>query len=240
MEMEKVEAKVAGMIENTSWQNNEGDLPIMSNNDFNIFLRNHLNTQDLSDAGCNQIKKQLVNSGFLLDFRILVVLKPQWLADSFKSILSFKNEGAKEGRVTRDQIIKRLRYGEGVCQRLIWIWEKQLSVCIAHPELKDEYIVPSLLDEEKPKDLETKWNQAKEKSDRIGRFYTLPFVPAGTFEGIFVKTFGISRVVQFWKNGLLLRGKDKGNDNFLLLEITSNGKSRINSTQYVIKIEATG
>ena len=241
MEMEKVEAKVARMIENTSWQNNEGDLPVMSTDDFNTFLRNHLNKQDLSDAGCAQIKKQLVNSGFLLDFQKLVILKPQWLADSFKAILSFKNEGDKGGRVSKDQILKRLGFGEGVCQRLLWIWEKQLNVCIADPILGEKYyIIPSLLDEVKPKELDTQWNEAKSKSDCVGRVYTLPFVPAGIFEGIFVKIFGISHVIQFWKNGLLLRGREEIDESFLLLEIASNAKSRINSTEFIITIQATG
>jgi hypothetical protein len=61
MNMERIQTEVVRMIENPSWQNNEGNLPIMSNDKFNSFLRNHMNNSNLSDTACKQIKKQLVS-----------------------------------------------------------------------------------------------------------------------------------------------------------------------------------
>src|SRR3984957_6122386 len=92
MEIEKIQTEIVEMIENPSWQDNNGNIPIISNEEFKLFLQKQLNNSNLSDKACNQIKKQLVNCGFLLDFNKLIVMKPQWLADTFKSIISTKNE----------------------------------------------------------------------------------------------------------------------------------------------------
>jgi hypothetical protein len=243
---EKTQVEVIRMIENPSWQQHNGNnVPIMSNNEFNIFLRKYLDNSDLSDKACNQIKKQLVDSGFLLAFHKLVVLKPQWLADTFKAIISFKNTGDKKeksGILNKDQIIQRLGFEEEICNKLINIWEKELNVCITHPISPNKYIIPALLDEVRPQKLEKQWKEAKDKSDFVGRIYSLPFLPAGIFEGIFVKIFGIYPAIEFWRDGLLLHKmefKDQS-ESFLLLEITTDGNSRIHSTQYKITIQATG
>jgi hypothetical protein len=238
--MEKIQTEVAGMIENPSWQDKGSNLPIMSVGEFNLFLRTHLDNSDLSDAACHQMKKQLVNSGFLLDFRKLVVMKPQWLADTFKAIISTKNEDDKEGKdgiLSLDQIVKRLGFDKELCMKLIDIWEKNLSACIIHPKYPDKYIIPSLLDEKRPTKLDTQWNEAKSKSECVGRRFLLPFLPSGIFEGIFAKSFGVSRAIEFWRDGLLLC---KENESYLLLEIKTDEKSRINSSQYQITIHATG
>src|ERR1700744_2358532 len=95
--MENVQKEIADMISNPSWQD-ERSIPIISNEEFNTFLRNHLKNSTLSDLQCNQMKRQLVNSGFLLDFHKLVVLKPQWLEDKFKSIISTKYQSDNEGK----------------------------------------------------------------------------------------------------------------------------------------------
>jgi hypothetical protein len=247
-EKERIQIEVVGMIENPSWQqyNGNNNVPIMSNGEFNLFLRGYLNNSDLSDAACNQIKDQLVNSGFILAFRKLVVLKPQWLADTFKAIISFKNKGDKEqknGILSRDEIIQRLGLDEEICKKLIHIWAKELNACIAHPKLPNNYIIPSLLDEVRPKKLEKQWNEIMDKNNCVGRIYLLPFLPAGIFEGIFVKTFEISHAIEFWRNGLFLckqNLKENQTESFLLLEIITDGNSRINSTQYKIIIQATG
>jgi hypothetical protein len=243
---EQIQVEVVGMIENPSWQQHNGNnVPIMSNNEFNLFLRSYLYNSDLSDKACNQIKKQLVDSGFLLAFQKLVVLKPQWLADTFKAIISFKNTGDKKeknGILNKGQIIQRLGFEEEICNKLINIWEKELNACIAHPISPNKYIIPSLLDEVRPENLEKQWKEAKDKNDCVGRIYLLPFLPAGIFEGIFVKIFGIYPAIEFWRDGLLLHkmeSKDQS-ENFLLLEIITDGNSRIHSSQYKITIQATG
>jgi hypothetical protein len=243
---EQTQVEVVRMIENPSWQQHNGNnIPIMSNNEFNLFLRRYLENSDLSDKACNQIKKQLVDSGFLLAFDKLVVLKPQWLADTFKAIISFNNiddKKEKSGILKKDQIIQRLGFEEEICNKLINIWEKELNACITHPISPNRYIIPSLLDEVRPQKLEKQWKEAKVKSNCVGRIYSLPFLPAGIFEGIFVKIFGIYPAIEFWRNGLLLHKmefKDQS-ESFLLLEITTNGNSRIHSTQYKITIQATG
>lgn len=240
--MEKIQVEVAKMIENPSWQDDAWkDVPIMSNGEFNTFLRNYLNNSALSDGACNQMKGQLVVCGLLLIFNELVILKPQWLADKFKAIISMKNEGEKEGKdgiLSVDKIIQRLKLPVGTCNDLISIWEKELNVCIAHPNLRDKYIIPSLLSEKKQIELDTQWNNTKSRNECVGRMYTLPFLPVGIFEGIFVKMFRISDVLQFWRNGLILREDD--DDSLLFLEITTNKNSQINSTCYIIIIQATG
>jgi hypothetical protein len=242
---ERIQIDVVRMIENPSWQQHGNNVPIMSNDEFNLFLRSYLDNSDLSDIACNQIKKQLVDSGFLLAFRKLVVLKPQWLADTFKAIISVKNKNddeEKNGIISKGQIIERLGFGEEICNKLIDIWEKELSACVTHPISPNKYIIPPLLDEVRPQQLEEQWKEVKGKSDSIGRTYLLPFLPAGIFEGIFVKIFRIYSAIEFWRNGLFLHKKkfEDQTESFLLLEITTNGNSRIHSTQFKITIQATG
>ena len=135
-----------------------------------------------------------------------------------------------------DQIIKRLRFGEGISRKLMWIWEKELNVCITSPIFRNEYIIPSLLDETRPPKLDNYWNTSKGQSECIGRKYILSFIASGVFEGIFVKSCRISPLIKFWRNGLLLRD---GN-NFLFVELVRDGSSRFNSSQYVINIQAIG
>lgn len=238
--MEKIQKEIAEMIENPSWQECKDTIPILSSDGFNSFLQRYLKNKDLSALACNQMKKQLVNSGFLLDFGTLVIMKPQWLADTFRAIISIKNQADKTGKdgiLSTEQIVKRLGFGKEECLKLIEIWEKNLNVCIRHPNLPNKYIIPSLLDEEKHAESEMKWNETKSMNNCIGRTYILPFLPAGIFEGIFVKTFKISHVIQFWRNGLVLRTE---NDSFLQLEISFDKKPRINSSEYKISIQATG
>ena len=245
MPMEKAQKSVIEMIKDPSWQESDRDVPILSREEFNQYLRGYLKNSDLSDEGCNQMKRQLVDSGFLLDFNSLVVIKPQWLADTFKSIVSTKNEDdnrGKKGIVSLKQIVARLenngfKLSQTSYNKLISIWKDKLNACISHPILTDHYIIPSLLDEERPLELNNQWNDAKNKNECVGRRYSLPFLPYGVFDGIFVKCIRLSHVIQFWRNGLLLC---KNEESFLLLEITTNDKSRINSTEYVITIQATG
>jgi hypothetical protein len=236
MKIERIQTEIAEMIKNPSWQNKEA-FPILTTEEFNHFLRDHLKKPQLLDEACEQMKRQLVNSGFLLDFHKLVILQPQWLADSFKSIISSKNQDDENGIVSVDQIILRLGFGEGISKKLLWIWEKELNVCITSPILRNQYIIPSLLDETRPTELDNYWNTAKDQSECIGRKYSLSFIASGVFEGIFVKSCRVSPLIKFWRNGLLLC---KDGDSFLLLEIVRNGKSRFNSSEYVINIQATG
>jgi hypothetical protein len=244
MKAEVFQVEIVEMIKNLEWQNGgEEKLPIMSNQEFTTFLRKYLNNAALSDMACNHMKRQLVNGGFLLDFRTLVVLKPQWLADIFKAIISIKNENVKvserKGIISLVQLMEHLKLSEEVCKKVLWILEKELSVCVAHPKaVKNEYIIPSLLDKERPEDLDTKWVKAKNGSDCVGRIFNIPFLPTGIFEGILVKCCRISSIIKFWRNGMLLC-KDDG-ESFLLLEMKLHGKSHTHSDQYTISIHATG
>ena len=233
--MENVQTEIAEMISNPSWQD-ERSIPIISNDEFNTFLRNHLKDSTLSDLQCKQMKKQLVNSGFLLDFRKLVVLKPQWLADTFKSVISTKYEN-DNGILSLNQVVDRLGLNEEICKKLIWIWEKELNTFVSHPKLENKFIIPSLLPEKRPKDLENEWKGSMNKRDCIGRVYTVPFIPIGVFEGIFVRCSGISPMIGFWRNGFLLC-KDEGS--FLHLEMVTNNNSHIHSSKYIVTIHATG
>jgi hypothetical protein len=44
-----------------------------------------------------------------------MVLKLQWLVNSFKAIISFKNEDTKKGKISEDQIMKHLGLNKKVC-----------------------------------------------------------------------------------------------------------------------------
>jgi hypothetical protein len=91
---------------------------------------------------------------------------------------------------------------------LIHIWIKELNACIAHCKLPNYYIIPSLLDEVRPKKLEKQWNEIMDKNNCVGRIYLLLFLPAGIFEGIFVKIFESSHAIEFWRNRLLFCKKN--------------------------------
>ena len=209
MDMESLPEEVVKMIEDpSSWQDTE-KIPIITSNDFNSLLKSRMNNKELSLEACNQFRKMLVTGGLILDFGKLVVIKPQWLADSFKAIISTKNIEDK-GIITSDQIQKRLfnslklNISGNDLKNLLEIWENELSVCILHPKLKNTFIVPSLLDEEDSTKINDLWKTELHEQKCIGRIYEIPFLPPGIFEGIYVQMCRISSAIHFWRNGLLL------------------------------------
>src|SRR6202044_3820675 len=48
---------------------------------------------ELSNESCNQMIKQLENCGFILQYNNKIIIRPNWLADAFKTLISYKYEG---------------------------------------------------------------------------------------------------------------------------------------------------
>jgi len=232
--MESLPEGVVKMIEDPSWQDME-NIPLVSSDNFNSFLKEKMNDKEFSSEGCNLVRKMLVAGGFLLDFGQLVVIKPQWLADSFRAIISTKNSD-NNGLITFKQIQQKINLSPKDCSNLINIWERDFSICVSHPDKNDTFIIPSLLDEVIPDKINEIWKVESTKGKCVGRTYNLSFLPHGIFEGIFVQMCHISSAISFWRNGLLL-GQ---NENFLLLQMNRDKTSISESSQFTISVKTIG
>ena len=66
--------------------------PILEMSEFDQWIQDHLQMSQ-SPSSLNQIRNQLHNFGYIIDFSAtfdLIILNPQWLMNAFKSIFSFK------------------------------------------------------------------------------------------------------------------------------------------------------
>lgn len=144
-------SEVATMIEDLSWQHDFGEIPVISCNEFNLYLKKKYPLSNLQDEQCLQIRKQFENSGFLLEFENHVVTKPNWLADVFSKILSHEFSKSKEVRISIDELNKRLNFSETINIFLIDLFTKQFKACMEDPLKKEKY-------EMKPKDILDVWN----------------------------------------------------------------------------------
>lgn len=67
---------------------NFSNRPVISTNEFNEWIGNHIKDTPIEIA-----RKQLDQLGYILDFSHhfdIIFMNPIWLADTFKSILTFK------------------------------------------------------------------------------------------------------------------------------------------------------
>ena len=93
-------SKVEALVKKNS------SIPAMSQVEFEKWLAREIPGLDVN--GCGEIRKQLNTHGFIVDFSEeldLVIVEPQWLADIFRGVLSFKQQ-AKNGMLERNQLIE--------------------------------------------------------------------------------------------------------------------------------------
>ena len=67
--------------------------PILTMDEFDHWMQDHLSQSSQSPSSLNQIRNQLHNFGYIIDFSEtfdLIILNPQWLMNAFKSIFSVK------------------------------------------------------------------------------------------------------------------------------------------------------
>ena len=72
-------------------QNDTSSAPVLSTKEFGEWIVKQL--KDSDKTSINSIRRQLHELGHIIDFSLefnMVVMNPVWLADTFKSILSFK------------------------------------------------------------------------------------------------------------------------------------------------------
>ena len=84
----------------------KSSIPAMSRVEFEKWLAREIPGLDVN--GCGEIRKQLNTHGFIVDFSEeldLVIVEPQWLADIFRGVLSFKQQ-AKNGMLERKHLVE--------------------------------------------------------------------------------------------------------------------------------------
>lgn len=107
--------ELADLMIPTTWEEKVTDLvkslsievPVVPTNSFDSWLLE--NITGLTMGGCDGIRSQLEASGFILNFRNqldLVIVRPQWMADMFKTVLSFKHE-VKNANLSKKQLCQR-------------------------------------------------------------------------------------------------------------------------------------
>jgi hypothetical protein len=99
MKFSLVRKDVADLIKGDVWKTQIAELytkralqhPILTTDQFNDWMKTLL--ADQSNSSLDQIRSQLHDFGYILDFSQqfnLVIVDPQWLMNAFKSIFSFK------------------------------------------------------------------------------------------------------------------------------------------------------
>lgn len=140
----------------------------------------------------------------------LVVLDPQFLADTFSRLLSFSNSWVKKGIVSESEL------------KQIWTTQTPAEIAqtlelfklhnLAFPSAKgDQWIVPSLLPRERPPEgLALPWNAGgnQRRHERVFEFHV---IPVGMFGRLIArvqlwdaKDF---KVVQYWGSGFQIAGQ---------------------------------
>lgn len=117
------------------------------------------NILGIEEKDCSNYVQQLHNWGYILHFPFLedkVIIHPQWLADLFKSIISYKNEEiVKNGTVIKKIITDKLQtFRKENVDDLLNIF-KNFNILIEHSN-GSHYVIPCLLSTNVP-ELEEAW-----------------------------------------------------------------------------------
>lgn len=140
-------------------------------------------------AGCPQVEDALAlwhDLGSLLWFRehkelrSVVVLRPQWLADAFRCVITQREATerirANDGRMRRDQVLNLFRAVTDSARFRLLLLELLVHFEIAH-SVDGELIFPYLLPEAAPEEPEPE-SEAADPSQRLVDV-RLPFIPRG-------------------------------------------------------------
>ena len=144
----------------------------------------------------------------------LVILNPQWLVDVMSTVITTKHQFTRNGvlqHVTLPQIWRPPEFPPEVHPVLLHLLEKfEISYYLRSTgTLGDPYtgrsLIPSLLPEERPADLEQHFSRFPAASEQqFGRQFLFSFIPHGFVSRLMVRLLHFADPTCFWRYGILL------------------------------------
>ena len=185
----------------------------------------------------NFVMQELHELGYVMYFKHLsfVMIDPQWLADLFKTIVSFNTQHLiKNGMIKRNELIQLMKSNNLTSNKeeedyFLQLFEK-FEICVQQQSSNSNsssninnsnpnIIFPSLLPKTKPEHLIEDWKRYCDMNDSFGRSFCFPFLPYGAFSRLLASFFrDVSSLGRFWHNGMMLEWKGA----YLLVELFSN------------------
>ena len=185
----------------------------------------------------NFVMQELHELGYVMYFKHLsfVMIDPQWLADLFKTIVSFNTQHLiKNGMIKRNELIQLMKSNNLTSNKeeedyFLQLFEK-FEICVQQQSSNSNsssninnsnpnIIFPSLLPKTKPEHLIEDWERYCNMNDSFGRSFCFPFLPYGAFSRLLASFCrDVSSLGRFWHNGMMLEWKGA----YLLVELFSN------------------
>ncbi|XP_070196653.1 uncharacterized protein [Littorina saxatilis] len=139
--------------------------------------------------------------------RSIVVINPQWIVNVMACVVSVKNSPIQEsnGRLLHKFIPKIWNeYPKDLHQ---WLLQLTEEFDLTFPLPKDDVnIVPCLLPQEEPAEVQSLWPSVEGKNVRESKMvYKFAYLPAGLFNRVQVRLFQFSDGKLIWKKGSMLK-----------------------------------
>ena len=146
-----------------------------------------MKTLQIEKKDCELYHQQFQQWGYILKYPFLpnqVIIDPQWLADQFRSLFSFKHEKKLTNGILSHQELEKL-LGKDNFKEQIKIFE-EFDILIENPKEKNQFIIPYFLPKNNGK-LTTLWNEEIKNQQWIGRRYEIVYFPYGMFSRLFIE-----------------------------------------------------
>eukprot|EP00029_Vermamoeba_vermiformis_P006458 TRINITY_DN2538_c0_g2_i1.p1 TRINITY_DN2538_c0_g2~~TRINITY_DN2538_c0_g2_i1.p1 ORF type:complete len:1060 (+),score=232.58 TRINITY_DN2538_c0_g2_i1:295-3474(+) len=167
----------------------------------------------------------------------MVILDSQWLTQVFSTIVSMKNQYAKDGKMKPSALVhmwKPPKYPESLHPMLLKILEKfEISYKL---DSAGTLLIPWMLPDKQPDDFRTYWNDAGIET-QLARYYQFEFLPVGLFSKLMVRLLNSSQFEPqcYWRSGIVF--KSPGVRVFLTVDSDSSRlKLFIRGPQQVVKL----
>lgn len=161
----------------------------------------------------------------------IVILDPQYLTKFMSSIITTKHNFAREGilfHIHLKQIWRPPEFPEYLHKQFIALFEKfeisfNLTAARYRKKLIEEGVnssqepdfykdgqslIPALLPEKRPVELETLWPRFID-GPQYGRRFSFSFIPQGFFSRLMVRLLHFCETNIYWRNGILIQAPDK-------------------------------
>lgn len=138
----------------------------------------------------------------------IVILDSQWLTQVFSTVISMKNQYAKDGIMKPSyfpHIWKPPAYPESLHSFLLKILEK-FEICYKL-DSEGNLLIPWMLPDKQPEDFSKFWKESSTEP-QIARYYEFEFIPVGLFSKLMVRLLNSSSQWQplcYWRSGIVFR-----------------------------------
>ena len=195
--------------------------PVVSWEEFQTFGKICATTEDLPEAAAFLHRLGSLNYfPKMPKLRDIYVLHPQWLVDVMCSVITTKHAFVKGGVLEHSslkQIWRPPTFPEDLHQTLLNLLENfEISFYLrSTAQANDLYtgrsLVPSLLPEERPPQLDEKWSAwPMENQHQYSRRYRFSFIPHGFVSRYLIRLVCLCEPTIIWRHGVFLENEKEG------------------------------